>query len=269
MKRKPITVPQIISRKGSTKIVMLTAYDTPTAAILDEAGVDIVLVGDSVGTAHLGYSTTLPVRMPEILHHIRAVARGIQHCLIVGDLPFGSYQISPAEAKRNAIECIKAGAHAVKLEGSNYAIVIEELVQAGIPVMGHIGLTPQSIHKFGGYKIQGKQEHDRIRLVESAEKLQNAGVFSIVIECVPALTAKAITDAVTIPTIGIGAGLDCDGQVLVITDLLGTTPHFKPKFVKQYANLHSIITDAVKQFSDDVRGRSFPTPEFSYHEENE
>jgi 3-methyl-2-oxobutanoate hydroxymethyltransferase len=218
MKRKSVTIPDIFLSKHRKRIVMLTAYDYLTAKIIDMSDIDIILVGDSLGMTMLGYPNTMAVNMDEMLHHTRAVSRGVRRAVIVGDMPFGSYQTEDSEAFQNAVRFIKSGAHAVKIEGAKFAGFIQKLVQSGIPVMGHIGLTPQSIHVFGGYKVQGRSELDRQRIIQEAKILEKAGVFSIVIEGVPPLLAKTITESVGVPTIGIGAGPHCDGQVLVITD---------------------------------------------------
>lgn len=264
MKTKPISVPDILVQKNRKPIVMLTAYDHLTAKILDDAGIEIILVGDSVGTTMMGFSTTLPVGMPEMIHHVKSVTRAVQRALVIADMPFGSYQLSEDQAVEHAISFIKAGAHGVKLEGSRFNQLIRRLVDTGIPVMGHIGLTPQSVNIFGGYKVQGKKSPDQKRILQDAHQLEAAGVFSIVIEGVPAKLAELITNSVKIPTIGIGAGPHCDGQVLVITDLLGLDPSFKPKFVRRYANLYDIISSAVSHFQSDVVSKSFPSEDEFY-----
>ncbi len=267
MKKKHVTVPGIRKLKGKRKIVMLTAYDAPMASILDSCDVDMILVGDSVGTAQLGYATTLPVETRDMCQYIQAVTRGANRALIIGDLPFGSYQISPDRARENAVNFIKSGANAVKIEGHHYAGLIEDLVKSGIPVMGHIGLTPQYVHAFGGYRVQGRNPDARKLLIESARILEDSGVFSMVVEGVPPGLAKEITASVSVPTIGIGAGPGCDGQVLVINDLLGLDPDFQPRFVKQYVDLHSVITDAVTRYCRDVLTEQFPGEEHSYPED--
>ncbi len=264
---KRVTVPSILQHDRSIPVVMITAYDAPMARIVDQAGVDIILVGDSVGTAVLGYPDTLSVTIDDMIHHVKAVARGSSRCLIVGDMPFGSVQIGGAEARRDAVALMRAGAHAVKLEGAHRIKLIRELVDNGIPVMGHIGLTPQSIHRFGGYKVQGRSRDDQEELVAAAGKLEDAGVFSIVIECVPEETAKLVTSAVTVPTIGIGAGLQVGGQVLVLHDVLGLDPAFKPKFVRHFLDGAGVIGDAIKTFCEDVRSGRYPGPEHTYKEE--
>ncbi len=264
---KKITVLDIQRMKQEQKrIVMLTAYDYPFARILDECGVDILLVGDSVGNAVMGLDNTLPVTVGEMEHHARAVCRGSKQALVVVDLPFLSYQVSLEEAKRNAGMLIKnTGAEAVKLEGGeNMEEVIRAITQIDIPVMAHIGLTPQSIHRMGGYRVQGKQEAQRQKLLADAAAVERAGAFAVVLECVPASLAREITQSLTIPTIGIGAGPCCDGQVLVIHDLLGLSGKFRPKFIKQYAQIEDVIRQAVHAFITDVRSGTFPGDEHSF-----
>ncbi|MCX8043905.1 MAG: 3-methyl-2-oxobutanoate hydroxymethyltransferase [Desulfobacterota bacterium] len=253
-------------KQEQKKIVMLTAYDYPFARMLDECGIDILLVGDSLGNVVLGFENTLPVTMADMEHHVRAVRRGCKQALLVADLPFLSYQVSPEDAKRNAGILIKhTGAEAVKLEGGeNMASIIRALTLIDIPVMAHIGLTPQSIHRMGGYKVQGKQEAQRQKLLADAAAVEHAGAFAVVLECVPASLAKEITQLLSIPTIGIGAGPHCDGQVLVIHDLLGLSGKFRPKFIKQYAQLEDIIKQAVTAFISDVRSGTFPDKEHSF-----
>lgn len=264
---KKITVLDIQRMKQEQKkIVMLTAYDYPFARILDECGVDVLLVGDSLGNVVMGLDNTLPVTVGEMEHHARAVRRGSKQALVVVDLPFLSYQVSIEEAKRNAGMLIKnTGAEAVKLEGGeNMEEVIRALTLIDIPVMAHIGLTPQSIHRMGGYRVQGKQEAQRQKLLADAAAVERAGAFAVVMECVPASLAKEITQSLTIPTIGIGAGPYCDGQVLVIHDLLGLSGKFRPKFIKQYAQLEDAIKQAVSAFITDVRSGIFPGDEHSF-----
>jgi len=241
---------------------MVTAYDFPTATILDEAGIPVLLVGDSVGNNVLGYANTLPVTMEEMLHHTRAVVRGAKNALIVGDMPFMSYQPSLEEGIRNAGLFIKAGAHAVKVEGAQVELTAR-LTDLGIPVMGHVGLTPQFIHALGGYRVQGRTEEAALRLRQQAEALEKAGIFSLVLEGMPVEVGKSITKAVSVPTIGIGAGPHCDGQVLVVNDLLGLN-EWVPKFVKKYANLREEIDRAVRAFSADVESGAFPDAAHSY-----
>lgn len=241
---------------------MLTAYDFPTARILDEAGIPVLLVGDSVGNNVLGYPNTLPVTMEEMLHHTRAVVRGAKNALIVGDMPFLSYQPSIEEGIRNAGLFVKAGAHAVKVEGAQVELT-GRLTELGIPVMGHVGLTPQFIHALGGYRVQGRTEEAAIRLRQQAEALEKAGIFSLVLEGVPSSVGKAITEAVSVPTIGIGAGPHTDGQVLVVNDLLGLN-EWTPKFVKVYANLREEMDRAVRQYASEVEAGTFPNQAHSY-----
>jgi 3-methyl-2-oxobutanoate hydroxymethyltransferase len=263
-----VTVPGIKAMKErGEKITMLTAYDTPFARILDEAGVDILLVGDSVGSVVSGYPNTLPVTIDEMIYHTRAVARGAGRSLVVIDMPFMSYQISIEDAKRNAGRMIKeSGAEAVKLEGGvNMKDIIEAIVAIDIPVMGHIGLTPQSIHQMGGHKVQGKVEEQKRKIIEDAVAVEEAGAFSVVLECIPTELAQEITEQLSIPTIGIGAGGHCDGQVLVIHDLLGLLGDFRPKFVKSYVDLRKVISQAVEEYMQEVRKGAFPTEKHSFH----
>jgi 3-methyl-2-oxobutanoate hydroxymethyltransferase len=244
------------------RFAMLTAYDFPTARILDEAGIPVLLVGDSVGNNVLGYPNTLPVTMKEMLHHTRAVVRGARDALIVGDMPFLSYQPSVEEGVRNAGWFVKAGAHAVKVEGAQLELTAR-LTDVGIPVMGHIGLTPQFIHALGGYRVQGRSEEAALRLRQQAEGLEKAGVFALVLEGMPAEVGKAVTEAVSVPTIGIGAGPHCDGQVLVVNDMLGLN-EWTPKFVKAYANLREEIDRAARTFASEVEAGTYPDAEHSY-----
>lgn len=267
MKEK-ITVPQIhLMKQKGEKIVMLTAYDWLTARIIDEAGIDIILVGDSLGTVIAGYETTLPVTLDEVIYHTRAVARGRKRALLVADMPFLSYQSSIRDAKISVGRLIKEGyAEAVKLEGGkNMVDTIKAIVDMDIPVMGHVGLTPQSVHRMGGYKVQGRNEKQREKIVEDAIAVEEAGVFSVVLEGIPSDLAATITKTLKIPTIGIGAGVHCDGQVLVIHDLLGITFPPRPKFVKAYLNGAEIIHKAVKEFIEEVKTGRFPDEEHSYH----
>ena len=251
-------------KKRGEKFVMLTAYDFPTAQILDEAGIPVLLVGDSLAQVVLGYDTTIPVSVDEMLHHTRAVARGARNALIVGDMPFGTYGGSVERGMENAIRFMKeGGAHAVKFEGPQMDLV-EQLSKIGVPVMAHLGLTPQSVHLFGGYKVQGRSEEQADNIVRWAKELEEAGAFSLVLECVPSDLAARITTRLSIPTIGIGAGPSCDAQVLVINDLMGLTPGKPPKFVKRYANLREDISHAVKQYADEVTRGEYPGPEHSY-----
>jgi 3-methyl-2-oxobutanoate hydroxymethyltransferase len=262
-----VTVPHIIKQKvQGEKITCLTAYDYSFARILDAAGVDILLVGDSVGCVFQGQPNTLAVTLDEMVYHTRAVVRGRKRALVVGDMPFLSYQVSKERAIRNAGRLVqRGGAEAVKLEGGvAVQATIEAIVRVGVPVMGHVGLTPQSIHRFGGYKVQGKEKNQREAILRDASAVQDAGAFAIVLEGIPLDLAGEITDRLTIPTIGIGAGNRCDGQVLVINDMLGLFDDFTPKFVKRYANLKEITTDAVKSFINEVREGKFPADEHAF-----
>ncbi len=249
-----------MKQKGE-KISMLTAYDYSTAKIIDEAGIPLILVGDSLGMVVLGYESTIPVTMEDMLHHTKAVVRGTKQALVVGDLPFMTYHVSIEDALRNAARFIQeADAQAVKLEGGvTVAEKIRRIVDCGIPVMGHIGLTPQSIHQFGGFKVQGKTSEAASRLLEDARAVDEAGAFAVVLETVPAPLAKLITDEISIPTIGIGAGIGCDGQIQVINDILGSFTDFVPRHAKQYAKLADIIRNAVTEYSNEVKAGSFPT----------
>ena len=254
-----------MKQKGE-KISMLTAYDYVTAKIIDDAGVPLILVGDSLGMVVLGYKSTIPVTIDEMLHHTKAVVRGTANSLVVGDMPFMTYHVSVEDAMRNAARFIQeAGAQAVKLEGGvTVAEKVQRLVECGIPVMGHIGLTPQSIHQFGGHKIQGKTPEAAARLLEDAKALEKAGAFSIVLETVPAPLATLITKKINIPTIGIGAGIGCDGQVQVINDILGSFTDFVPKHAKQYAKLTDIMSSAITEYHNEVKAGKFPTEAQSF-----
>ncbi|NQT31664.1 MAG: 3-methyl-2-oxobutanoate hydroxymethyltransferase [Deltaproteobacteria bacterium] len=256
-----VTINQIKEMKPKgEKIVMLTAYDYSTARLLDEAGIPLILVGDSLGMVVLGYESTIPVTIDEMLHHTKAVVRGTKQAMVIGDMPFMTYHVSVEDALRNAARFIQeAGAQAVKLEGGvTVAEKVKRIVECGIPVMGHIGLTPQSIHQFGGFKMQGKTPEAAANLLEDAKVLEQAGAFAIVLETIPARLAKLITDKVAIPTIGIGAGPDCDGQVQVINDILGSFADFVPKHARQYVKLTDIISKAVTRYRDEVRDGRFP-----------
>jgi 3-methyl-2-oxobutanoate hydroxymethyltransferase len=275
-----ITVPGILSRKlhspeNSTdknqKITCLTAYDHPTARLLDDAGVDILLVGDSLGMAVLGYESTIPVTLEEILHHLRAVRRATRRALLVADMPFGSFHVSVEESIRNAVRLVKeGGAEAVKVEGGERRIeLIARLVEAEIPVMGHVGLTPQSVNAMGGFHVQGKTGEASRQIERDARAVEAAGAFSVVLESVPREVAARITEKLRIPTIGIGAGPDCDGQVLVFHDLLGITTGHVPKFVRRYADLSGEISRAVSEYCEDVRSGRFPSDAESYHSPQE
>ena len=264
---KKTTVKDIVDRKGATeRLTMLTAYDAPFARLLDEAGIDIVLVGDSVGNVLLGYDSTVPVTMEEMLHHARAASRGIERALLIGDMPFLSYQVDPREAVANAGRFLKeAGCDGVKLEGGlEMCDTVRAIVRAGIPVMGHIGLTPQTASQLGGYKVQGRDEESARRLLAAARGLEEAGVFAIVLESIPATLAKDVTAAVGIPTIGIGAGPHCDGQVLVTPDLLGMFDRRVPSFVKPYVKLAPRIREALATFREEVRTARFPDEAHSF-----
>ncbi len=248
------------------KVPMITAYDYTAARIVDEAGIPIILVGDTLGQVVLGYDSTLPVTMNEMIHHTKAVARGAKSALIVGDMPFMSYQASTSEALRNAGRFLQeGGAQTVKLEGGvAMADTVQRIVSSGIPVMGHIGLTPQSVNQLGGYKVQGKTLKAAVRLMEDARALEEAGAFALVLECVPASLAGLITQRLSIPTIGIGAGRECDGQVQVFHDMLGLLTDFVPKHAKRYASLGETIASAVAEYVSEVKDQSFPGPEHSY-----
>lgn len=264
-----VTVPTISARKtrdGGDALVMITAYDAPGARAASEAGIDMILVGDSVAMVVLGYDDTLQVTVEDMAHHTRAVARANPECLIVGDLPWMSYHVSVEETVRNAAQLIRAGAQCVKLEGGRKRLpMIEALIDAEIPVMGHIGLTPQSVNAMGGFKVQGRQAEAAMELIEDAKVLQHAGCFSIVLEGIPVAVAKAVTEAIDIPTIGIGAGPHCDGQVLVYHDVLGIEDRFVPKFVRRYSDMKTATIDALSEYARDVRSGAFPNDEESYH----
>jgi 3-methyl-2-oxobutanoate hydroxymethyltransferase len=253
-------------KKKGDKIAMLTCYDYSMAVVLDEAGIDIMLVGDSLGNVVLGYDSTVPVTMEDMLHHTKAVSRGAKRAMVIGDMPFMSYQVSVEEAVRNAGRFLQeSGAHGVKLEGGReVAETTRRIVAAGIPVIGHLGLTPQSVHQFGGYKVQGKDTTAAQRILEDAKIIEEAGAFALVLEMVPAALAEKITRSLSIPTIGIGGGVHCDGQVLVVHDMLGMFEKFVPKFVKKYAHLNSEIKQAVKQYVSEVRTGEFPAKEHSF-----
>ena len=263
-----VTVPEIkkMKQKGE-KITALTAYDYSFARILDEGGVDILLVGDSLGTVIQGQESTLPVTLEEMIYHTKTVVRGRKRALVVADMPFLSFQVSLEEAKRNAGRFLQeAGAEAVKIEGGVHMLeTIEVIVQMGIPVMGHVGLTPQSVHRFGGYKVQGKEKEQREAILQDALAVEEAGAFAVVLEGIPMDLAQEITRRLAIPTIGIGAGVHCDGQVLVMHDMLGLFDMYTPKFVKRYADLRGVMTDAVKNFIAEVREGKFPDEEHSFH----
>jgi 3-methyl-2-oxobutanoate hydroxymethyltransferase len=264
---KKITVPQIVKMKElGQKISMLTAYDALMAEILDDSGIDIVLVGDSGGMVVSGYDSTLPVTMDEMIWYAKAVRRGVKRALLVADMPFMSYQKSVESAIGNAGRFLQeAGAEAVKIEGGKAVCpLIEQLTSYGIPVMGHIGLTPQSVHQFGGYGVRGKDKEIAKRLLEDAKALEDSGVFCLVLEKIPAQLAQEITNKINIPTIGIGAGVNCDGQVLVTHDMLGMFDKFQPKFVRRYAQMRSAMGDAFKKYVEDVKNKNFPDDNESY-----
>jgi 3-methyl-2-oxobutanoate hydroxymethyltransferase len=262
-----VTLTSILKKKETgQKISMLTAYDYISAQLLDQSGIDIILVGDSLGNVVLGYEDTIPVTMTELLHHTKAVARGVRNSFVIADLPFLSYQVSVEEAIRNAEQCLKeGGARAVKLEGASPRIikVIKALVEIGIPVMGHLGFTPQAVNQLGGYKVQGKAENAAVKISEEAKLLQAAGAFSIVLEMVPAKLAEKITEELDIPVISCGGGAACDGQVLVLNDILGLSDK-APKFAKQYLDLKKEITKAVSAYKQDVEQGKFPTKDHSF-----
>ncbi|MEX0685383.1 MAG: 3-methyl-2-oxobutanoate hydroxymethyltransferase [Balneolales bacterium] len=248
-------------KRAGEKISMLTAYDFTLASILDQSGaVDIILVGDSASNVMAGFETTLPMTMDHMIYHTACVVRGVDRALVVADLPFMSYQVTPKDALRSAGRMMKeAGAHAVKLEGgASVTETVRKIVYAGIPVMGHLGLTPQSIYKFGTYKVRATDEQEANELIEDARQLEEAGCFAIVLEKIPAALATRVTESVSIPTIGIGAGVGCDGQVLVLHDMLGLNKGFNPRFIRRYANLHDTITEAVQHYGQDVKNKEFP-----------
>ena len=267
MSNNRITTSTIRARKEAGEAIsMLTAYDAAFARLFDEAGIDMLLVGDSVGNTMLGYDSTLPVTMEDMLHHVKAVSRGASRAMIVADMPFMSYQTSIAEALYNAGRFLKeTGAQAVKLEGgAAVSPAVQAMTSAGIPVVGHLGLTPQSVNQFGGFKVQAKNAAAAQQLLDDARLLEKAGAFAVVLECVPAALAAKVSQALSIPTIGIGAGNGCDGQVLVMHDLLGLTPGFKPKFVKTYRTLAQEVIAAAREYADDVKARQFPAAEHTF-----
>jgi 3-methyl-2-oxobutanoate hydroxymethyltransferase len=265
--RKKITTAALQAKKERGEIItMLTAYDYATALAVDRAGLDAILVGDSLGMVVLGYDNTLPVTMEDMLHHCRAVARGARHALLVGDMPFMSYQATPADAVRNAGRFLQEGGmDTVKLEGGReVAEAVEAIVSAGIPVMGHLGLTPQAVHKLGGFKVQGRTAAAARRLIEDAHILADAGCYAIVLEAIPDRVAELVSERIPVPTLGIGAGPGCDGQVLVTHDLLGLFDRFTPKFVKKYADLHAEMARAFAEYRDEVSRHAFPAPEHTH-----
>ena len=261
-----LTIPLLVAAKGREKIAMLTAYDAPSAALLDAAGIDVLLVGDSVEMAVYGEPNTLSATMDSMIRHSRAVSRAVKRAVVVGDMPFLSYQADTGRAVENAGRFLaEGGCAAVKLEGGTRSLpAIEAILAADIPVMGHVGLTPQSFHKLGGFKVQGREPAAAREIREDAKALAEAGCFAVVLECVPAPLAAEITHAIPVPTIGIGAGADCDGQVLVFHDVMGLTRDLRPRFVRRYADLSSVIEEAAKAFAKDVKIGSFPTAEESF-----
>ena len=272
--KNKVTVPELLQRKtlavgapNHKKITCLTAYDYAMGRLVDEAGVDVVLVGDSLGMVVLGYESTLPVTLEEMLHHTKAVRRGVQRALVVADMPYGTYHGEIGESVRNAMRFVKeAGAEAVKIEGGERRLeLIARLTEAEIPIMGHVGLTPQSVNAMGGYRVQGKTPGAAEQLLRDARAVEAAGAFAIVLEGIPRELAAEITRSVRIPTIGIGAGPDCDGQILVLHDVLGLTFQEAPKFARRYANIGELISQAVREYCEDVQGGTFPSDAESYH----
>jgi 3-methyl-2-oxobutanoate hydroxymethyltransferase len=264
---KKVTAPQLVAMKGrGQKIVVLTAYDYATARIVDRAGADAVLVGDSLGMVIQGHESTLPVKLEHMIYHTQCVARANPRGLLVADLPFGTFQRGPDATLEASLRLVQeAGAEAVKVEGADDRLLcIERVARADIPVWGHLGLTPQSVHAFGGYRVQGKSEVAARRLVDAARKIEAAGASAMVLECIPAPLAAEITETVSIPTIGIGAGVGCDGQVLVFHDVLGLIADFQPKFVKRYVEGANVLGDALARFAEDIRSGRFPTEEHSF-----
>ncbi len=264
---KRVTVKSLVDMKASNeKISMLTAYDYTMAKIVDGAGIDVILVGDSASNVMAGHETTLPITLDQMIYHASSVIRAIDRALVVVDLPFGSYQSDPKEALRSAIRIMKeSGAHSVKLEGGKeIKDSIKRILNAGIPVMGHLGLTPQSIYKFGTYTVRAKEEEEAKRLIDDAKMLEKVGCFAIVLEKIPAKLAKKVSESVKIPIIGIGAGNDVDGQVLVLHDMLGMTHEFNPRFLRRYLNLYEEMTTAISQYVDDVKTRDFPNEKEQY-----
>lgn len=267
MEKKKVTIPQLKEMKQQgKKIKMVTAYDYLLASVIDKSSIESILVGDSLGMVVLGYDSTVSVTMDDMLHHIKPVVKGAPNTLIIADMPFGSYNVSISETIINANRIMKeGGADGIKLEGGAAVVeTVRAIVNAGIPVMAHIGLTPQTVSQLGGFKVQGKDADAALKLLEDGQKLEEAGAFAIVVECVPAPVAKLLTEKLSIPIIGIGAGSDCNGQVLVAQDMLGMFDRFVPKFVKQYANLNGIIVDALQEYGKEVDSGVFPGPEHSF-----
>ncbi len=268
-KTQKVTIPSLQAKKDrNEKIVAITAYDFPVAKIVDASGIDLILVGDSLGMVVLGYENTIPVTMEEMIHHTKPVVRAAKKALVVGDMPYFSFHLSEEESVYNASLFLKeAGAHAVKIEGASKKRLklIESLIDAEIPVMGHVGLTPQSIHHFGKFKVKGKEIDEAEKIIQDALNLEKAGVFSVVLECIPMELARLITEKLTVPTIGIGAGPYCDGQILVFHDLVGYSNGYLPKFVKKYADIHELINRAVQEYMEDVKKGNFPDDNHSYH----
>jgi 3-methyl-2-oxobutanoate hydroxymethyltransferase len=264
--RTRLTVPDFRRRKGQAPLVVITAYDVPSTRVAEEGGVDAILIGDSLGNVLLGYDSTLPVTLDEMIHHSRAVSRARRRALLIGDMPWMTYHVSPEDALRNAARFVReGGVDAIKLEGGAKRVpAIRAILDAEIPVMGHLGLTPQSLLQMGGYKVQGREEAAAEALVEDARALEQAGVFAIVLEGVPERVAGRITESVAVPTIGIGAGAACDGQVLVFHDVLGMLPDESPRFVRRYAEIFEQQSDAIQRWASDVRDRAFPSDKETY-----
>ncbi|TNE73128.1 3-methyl-2-oxobutanoate hydroxymethyltransferase [bacterium] len=264
---KKITTRTVVDMKqNGEKISMLTAYDFTMARLIDQAGVDVILVGDSAANVMAGHETTLPITLDQMIYHTQCVVRAVERALVVADMPFMAYQVTSKEALINAGRIMKeTGAHCVKLEGGRHiADTVKKIVDAGIPVMGHLGLTPQSIYKFGTYKVRAKEEEEARELIEDAKLLEEAGCFAVVLEKIPSKLAKQVTESLHIPTIGIGAGVHCDGQVLVMHDMLGLNREFNPRFVRRYADLHTVIDEAVGAYVKDVKDKKFPGPQEQY-----
>jgi 3-methyl-2-oxobutanoate hydroxymethyltransferase len=268
-----VTIPHLLEKKArGEKIVALTGYDFPTALILDEAGVDIILVGDSLGMVVLGYENTIPVTMDEMIHHTKAVTRAVRRALVIGDMPYFSFHQTEQLTIANASRFLKeAGAKAIKIEGASKRRLklIEAMVEAEIPVMGHVGLTPQSIHHLGRFKVRGKETEEARKIYADAQDLERAGVFAVILECIPQDLARRITAKMRVPTIGIGAGPHCDGQILVFHDLVGYSTGYIPKFVKRYADLQAVIGRAVRKYTEDVKAGAFPDETHSYHRKSQ